>query len=371
MDAAGLERIRCTVLAGGIIAIHSGVQGAVSEPGAHSRSARRRCTAVLDREPQRLAADPAGGGREAAARAGRGHGASLAARRRLRPCAAGGKRLRPLLVLLCGGAGGGRGGGPGGDRGRARPHGDPGPRRRPRRGAAAARAPDRRRDLGPRPGDGDRRPALLARLRAARRGGRRRSGRRCSATPRSPSPRASSPSAATPTTPRSTRERYLERCRLKTGAAVRVRLPDGLGGESGPAGGRTARDGASCAAFGSRDRPRLPAARRRARRHRPAGADRQGARNRPARRHRDPAADLRDPSATPRCADVDLRDLDAGRGGARSATGSQPRGRSARCGIGRWRWSPTRSAASRGRRSTPSSAQLLELVADGIVDRYG
>ena len=79
-------------------------------------------------------------------------------------------------------------------------------------------------------------------------------------------------------------QRYLERCRLKTAqlfeCACRLgRVASGLPGEEALAG------------FGRGDRARLPAARRRPRRHRPARADRQGARHRPARRHRHPAAD--------------------------------------------------------------------------------
>ena len=120
--------------------------------------------------------------------------------------AAGGKRLRPMLVLLCAGPGAGE------PAVRAAAavelvhmatlvHDDvldAAPLRRGR--------PDGRRPVRPRPGARGRRPALLARLRRARRrdgerapgrAARRRLGRR--------SPSASWPSAATPSTSRSPR----------------------------------------------------------------------------------------------------------------------------------------------------------------------
>ena len=70
-------------------------------------------------------------------------------------------------------------------------------------------------------------------------------------------------------------ERYLQRCRLKTAALFECAVtprPRGRG----------------AAPLRHRGRARLPAARRRPRRDRAAGADRQGARHRPARRHRRP-----------------------------------------------------------------------------------
>ena len=82
---------------------------------------------------------------------------------------AGGKRMRPLLVLLCAGPGGGARGDPRRHRDRARPHGDARPRRRPRRRTAPPRRPDRLRQLGPPPRGGRRRPPVLAGLRRPRR----------------------------------------------------------------------------------------------------------------------------------------------------------------------------------------------------------
>ena len=104
--------------------------------------------------------------------------------------------------------------------------------------------------------------------------------------PRSPSPAASWPSAATPSTSISA-ERYLERCELKTARLFECAC---LIGGSTPTRRRPAPQ-LGALRTSARDRPRLPAPRRRPRRHRPARADRQGARHRPARRHGDPAAD--------------------------------------------------------------------------------
>ena len=97
--SAGLEQIRYTILAGGIVTIHTGLR----------RVTRRSAvpppvTAVLDASSRWL---PARLGeveellREQAAEA---HGELLGADARRRSTA-GGKRLRPLLVLLCAGPG--------------------------------------------------------------------------------------------------------------------------------------------------------------------------------------------------------------------------------------------------------------------------
>ena len=206
-----------------------------------------------------------------------GHGEVLAADAGM-TLAAGGKRLRPLLVLLCAGADGGEG------VVRAAAaielvhmatlvHDDVLDAAPLRRGPA-----DGRRDLRPRPCHGDRRPALLARLRLARR--RTATGARssCWPRPRWRSPAASWPSATMPSTPRSAEAALPRALPAEDGEAVRMRLP------AGPRRGGAGR-------LRRRDRARLPAARRRARRRRPARAHRQGARHRPARRHRHPAAD--------------------------------------------------------------------------------
>ena len=121
-----------------------------------------------------------------------------------------------MLVLLCAGEAGGADGGARGDRDRARPHGDAGPRRRARRGAAAPRRcrPWRR----PRAGRGRWRPATCC-SRAPSRCSARRATRApccCSPTPPWRSPAASSPSARTPSTFRSPRSATSHRCRLKT-----------------------------------------------------------------------------------------------------------------------------------------------------------
>ena len=255
---------------------------------------------------------------------------------------AGGKRLRPMLVLLCAGEEGGE------EAVRAATaielvhmatlvHDDvldAAPLRRGRPTVAAS--------LRPRPRDRDRRPALLARLRAARRGrgpardraalrrlGRARPGRA------GPAPR---------------RLRHLDRREPLPGALpaedrdpVRMRLP-----------ARPRRGGAG--RLRRRDRPRLPAARRRARRLRAAGADRQGARHRPARRHRDPAADPRRRRATrgsapPTCAPSTPA---ARRGALRPDRGH--RRAASRSARAPWRWSPKASAGSARPASTPNGA---------------
>ena len=236
MDRAGLERIRYTVLAGGIIAIHSGArpaepQLAASEPMNRS-TVPPPVTRVLDAAeawlPRRMAAVEArlaelvaGGGERLAAEAA----ATLAA---------GGKRLRPMLVLVCAGARRRRRGDPRRDRDRARPHGDPGPRRRPRRGAAAARPPDRGRPRRARDGDRGRRPAVLARLRRARRcrgdGAGRQVGLLAGASVGLAQGELAQRRDAFDLS--ITAERYLERCRLKTARLFECACL--IGAEPGP-----------------------------------------------------------------------------------------------------------------------------------------
>ena len=160
-------------------------------------------------------------------------------------------------------------------------------------------------------------------------------------------------------------ERYLERCRLKTASLFDAccRLGALFGGTPGHSAelGRVRRG----------HRPRLPAARRRARRVRPGRAHGQAARHRPARRDRDAAAHPR-PQARPRAG----RHRPA-RGGHRtpsarrsSATASLPPARWTR--RARWRWSTWRRprSASTGSGCPQDRDQALRLVADGVVERY-
>ena len=73
-------------------------------------------------------------------------------------------------------------------------------------------------------------------------------------------------------------ERYLERCLLKTARLFECACLIGRGGRSDPGdGGPSTRAPRGCAALRPPHRARLPAPRRRARRHRPARAHRQGA----------------------------------------------------------------------------------------------
>ena len=167
--------------------------------------------------------------------------------------------------------------------------------------------PDGRRRAGPLDGDRGRRPAVLARVRRARRAGGDRA-------PGGPARRRLGRPAQGELAQRRdafdlaiSAERYLERCRLKTAQLFECACL--IGAEPGADGTRALRD------LRARDRARLPAARRRPRRHRPAGADRQGAGHRPARRHGDPAADPR-PRARPGLASA---------GPARRSTRRRPR----------------------------------------------
>ena len=117
-------------------------------------------------------------------------------------------------------------------------------------------------------------------------------------------------------------------------AAVRVRVPDRRGARRGL--------GARAADLRARDRARVPAARRRPRRHRPAVADRQGARHRPARRHGDPAADPR-PRARSRARVPRPARRSTSRRPRRPASASRRPGCSTRCAR-------TRAGGSRRRR---------------------
>ena len=158
-----------------------------------------------------------------------------------------------------------------------------------------------------------------------------------------------------------TEERYLERCSLKTArlfeSACRVgRIASGRGRHRGA---RRLRP---------RDRPRLPAPRRRPRRHRPAGADREGPRHRPARRHGDAAPDP-GPRARPGARVRRAAGARPGRPRRRSATGSprpaldEVRDR-AKDGIGRAK--EILDAPD----FTDEERELLGLIADGVVERY-
>ncbi len=195
MDRAGLESIRYTVLAGGIIAIHSG------SPSLTRADVPPPVTRVLDAAqswlPRQMAAVEARLGEivsEGDDRlASRGRGDARRRRQAVAPDA------RPALRRR-----GGRGRGDSRrHRDRAGPHGDARARRRPRRRPASPRPADRRRANRTRDRDGGGRPAAVSRLRGAVRR-RRAPGRACSPRHRSASPRASSPSAATRTTSRST-----------------------------------------------------------------------------------------------------------------------------------------------------------------------
>ena len=227
------------MLAGGIIAIHSGVQPGdppLRRTAAGDRGARRRRAAGCRRAWARS--------RSGCASWSAGHGEPLG-EDAAATLAAGGKRLRPMLVLLCAGDGGGRAGRARRDRGRAGPHGDPGPRRRPRRRAAAPRPADRRRHARAATaavGVGD---LLFSRaFAAARRTAATRARSRCSAD-------ASVALARGELAQRQRRLRHSRSPRSATSSAaaedreaVRVRLP------ARAAGLRRPRRPRSCASFG-------------------------------------------------------------------------------------------------------------------------
>ncbi len=157
--------------------------------------------------------------------------------------------------------------------------------------------------------------------------------------------------------------------RAEDGPPVRVRLRDRAAGRLRAPGGGPWRSTRRARGLRSRDRPRLSAPRRRARRHGPAGADGQGPRDRPVGRHRDPALDPR-----PRARSA------PGRPG--SASSSAPTGAEAVCdriaatGVldqvragARRRVELAKRALERSALE-PDQRRLLELVADGVVERY-
>ena len=242
---------------------------------------------------------------------------------------AGGKRLRPMLVLLCAGPGAGEAAI------RAATaielvhmatlvHDDVLDAAPLRRGRPTVVA-----HLGPRRATGRRRPAVLSSLRRARR--RRRPGRRSSSCRR-----ASVALALGELAQRrdafdiSISARALpERCGLKTARLFECACLIGRRAGCAATGRRR------CAAdLRSRDRARLPAPRRRPRRHRPAGADRQGARDRPARRDGDPAADP-GRRARPVARASSTCGRSTPRPPRRSASGSPPPARWRRCARAR------------------------------------
>ena len=146
----------------------------------------------------------------------------------------------------------------------------------------------------PRDGDRDGRLPVLARLRAARRERRRRAG--AGALGRMPRARARRARAAPRCLPARRRRGALPAALRAEDRAACSRPPAGWA-RSRPAG--RPREAAALESYGTPARPRVPDARRRARRERPGGAHRQAPRHRPARRHRHPAADPRatlDPS---------------------------------------------------------------------------
>ena len=147
-------------------------------------------------------------------------------------------------------------------------------------------------------------------------------------------------------------ERYLLRCELKTAQPVRGRVPARrAGGRAAGARGRGARGVRQAA------RPRVPDARRPARRQRAGGAHRQAPRHRPARRHGHAAADPRRPRT--RAGRLDLRAVTTREEAEAlcdriAATGALER--DARRARRRW-WTRRRSALARhgGRRSSRRS----------------
>ena len=162
-----------------------------------------------------------------------------------------------------------------------------------------------------------------------------------------------------------TPERYLERCELKTASlfAAACRLGALLG--DAPAAE------AALAGFGRRDRPGVPDPRRRARRLGPDRAHRQAPRHRPAGRHRHPAADRR-PRARSRA---------AGDGPAQAVT--EPAEAEAVCDrIARTgaldeareralvHVAEAKAALSGRRAAGRERTRALDLVADGVVERY-
>ena len=162
------------------------------------------------------------------------------------------------------------------------------------------------------------------------------------------------------------RARYIERCELKTArlfeAACRLGATLGCPGH---------RRGRPARRLRPPHRHRVPDLRRRARRLRAGRADRQGARDRPARRHGHAAAD---PRARARSVAGGARPAQrrsrAPRRRRRSATGSRRPARSRRRARRRCSTSATRRAGWTHSTCRASQRRLLELVADGVVERY-
>ena len=209
-------------------------------------------------------------------------------------------------------------------------------------------------------GDRHRRPAVLARVRRAGRATAAPTRCACSRTPPPRWPQGELLQRADAWDVGVTRERYLQRCELKTARLFEAACR--LGALEGGGAGRAAR------ALRAPDRARVPAARRRARRLGPGRAHRQAPRHRPARRHGDAAADPR-ARARPGA-------------GARStcARCARPRQAEAVCdaiaATARWRTRARRRSAivAEAKAELPElpDAQrgALELVADGVVERY-
>ena len=275
MWECGLRSVRYVLTAGGIIALHVGevrAMSAVQAVQASSRPAVRRAARLMDRLEARLAvlapatarcwpATPATRSPPAASACGRCWCASPRAPRRPRPTRCCAPRSPSSSCTR-----------------HARP------RRRARRLAAAPWPADGGRLRRTPAGHGDRRPAVLARVRRARRepvgrGGADPVARQLGAR------RRGADAARRRLAARSAIERYLERCRLKTAVLFRAACELGALEGDGPV--------PALGAVRRADRARLPAARRRPRRLGPARAHRQAARRRPARRHGHAAADYR------------------------------------------------------------------------------
>ena len=247
-----------------------------------------------------------------------------------------------------------------GGRGRARALGDAGPRRRARRGGAAARPADGgglRRALDR---DGDRRPAVLARVRGA--GGRRRRSSRCgcSRTPRRRSSRASCCSART---------RGSCRRRASATCAAAISRPRGCSARRASwARWPAAATSPLLGEFGERIGLAFQLLDDVLDVSRPGRADRQAPRHRPARRHGHAAADPR-ARARPGAGALDLRAVRTpeqaeGVCDAIAATGALEAAREEALAM------VAEAKADLPALPEPSQQAALELVADGVVDRY-
>ena len=159
-----------------------------------------------------------------------------------------------------------------------------------------------------------------------------------------------------------TRERYLRRCDLKTARLFRAACE--LGALAG--GGNVALLGE----FGERIGLAFQLLDDVLDVCRPGGAHGQAPRHRPARRHGHAAADPR-ARARPGAGRLDLRARADARSRPRACATRSPRRARWKPPAGwRWRWSPRRRPICR-RCPEPSQQAALELVADGVVDRYG